>query len=78
MQCSAARAARYACTVGGPQTSSSSLDTTKATSGYSLLGHSLRAHRIPCHATMSKGILVYLATAEEFGFNVITMKPNAL
>ena len=71
------RAERYACTVGGPQTSSSSLDT-KATSGYSLLGHSLRAHRIPCHATMSKGILVYLATAEEFGFNVITMKPNAL
>ena len=77
MQCSAARTARYACTVGGPQTSSSSLDT-KAPSVYSLLGHSLRAHRTFCHATMSKGILVYLTAAEEFGFNVITMKPNAL
>ena len=61
----------------GPQTSSSSLDT-KAPSVYSLLGHSLRAHRTFCHATMSKGILVYLTAAEEFGFNVITTKPNAL
>ena len=77
MQCSAARTARYTCTVGGPQTSSSSLDT-KSRSGYSFLGHSLRAHRTFPHALMSKGISVYLATAEEFGFNVITTKPNAL